>query len=202
VEDDLRAVLGLDDHVRLGPPALGVAALVAALLPADQLASRDRLVGIEHRREHLPLDLDQLEGRARLAEGVGRDRCDRCARIRRLLRQAAQICRADRRLNAGRLEGPRKVDPLHIGAGVRGAQDGGVQHPRQPHVGGVARLAPGARVAVDPCRGPADDGQRAVRPRVEVVLLDNDPLLGVVALDLLFGADQPRQLSIASSILG
>src|SRR5204863_5341050 len=43
---------------------------------------------------------------------------------------------------------------------------------------------------------------RAGRPWIDGVFLDDDPLLGVAALDFLLGANQSRQVSRASSILG
>ena len=55
----LRRVVGLDDRVGLGEPALVVAALVAARL-GDERAARDGLLGVEQRLELLPVDLDQL----------------------------------------------------------------------------------------------------------------------------------------------
>jgi hypothetical protein len=55
---------------------------------------------------------------------------------------------------------------------------------------------------VDPRRGPPDGVERAFGPLVERVLLDDGPLLGVAAFDLLLGADQSRHEPIASSIFG
>src|SRR5204863_5910982 len=43
---------------------------------------------------------------------------------------------------------------------------------------------------------------RAGRPSLDGVFLDDDPLLAVAALDFLLGANQSRQVSRASSILG
>src|SRR4051812_28466766 len=53
-------------------------------------------------------------------------------------------------------------------------------------------------------RRPADDLARSLRPLVErvVVALDHDPLLGVLPLDFLLGADQSRHVRTASSIRG
>jgi hypothetical protein len=85
---------------------------------------------------------------------------------------------------------------------VRAAQDGGVQHPRELDVGGVDRGAGRALDAVDTRGRLPHDRARPGRPLVERVLVDHDPLLGEPALDLLLGADQSRQLRIASSIFG
>ena len=61
------------------------------------------------------------------------------------------------------------------------------------------------RTALEPvqagCR-PADDVERALRPLLQRILLDDEPDLLEAALDLLLGADQSRQCRIASSILG
>src|SRR4051812_5995635 len=57
-------------------------------------------------------------------------------------------------------------------------------------------------MAVEPPGRPADDPARPRGPLLEDVFLDDDPLLGVPALDLFFGTDQPRHASTASSIFG
>src|SRR2546423_5948662 len=57
-------------------------------------------------------------------------------------------------------------------------------------------------MAVEPPGRPADDPARPRGPLLEDVFLDDDPLLGVPALDLFFGTDQPRHATTASSILG
>jgi len=77
-----------------------------------------------------------------------------------------------------------------------------MEHPRQLDVRRVARLTAGPLETVDPLRWPSDGVERTFGPLVERVLLDHDPLLGVAALDLLLGADQPRHVEIASSIFG
>jgi hypothetical protein len=77
-----------------------------------------------------------------------------------------------------------------------------VEHARQTDVRRVAGLAARALVAVDLRRRLPDDVADPGRPLVERVLVDDDPRLGVAALDLLLGADQPRQVSIASSMRG
>jgi hypothetical protein len=74
VQDDLRAVLGLDDDVRLGQAALEVAALVAARVSVKLLAL-DRVVGSSQRLELLPLDSISSSA-ARACRRVRRDRRD------------------------------------------------------------------------------------------------------------------------------
>src|SRR5436189_3089656 len=81
-------------------------------------------------------------------------------------------------------------------------QHRGVEHPGWGEVGRVGGLASRALMAVEPPGGPADDAPRSRRPLLEYVFLDDDPLLGVAALDFFFGADQPRHASTASSIFG
>jgi hypothetical protein len=85
---------------------------------------------------------------------------------------------------------------------VRTVEESCVEHPRQLHVGGVARLAAGLLEAVEPRRVAADDVAGAGGPLDERVLVDERPDLLVAALDLLLGFDQPRQLEIASSMRG
>ena len=77
-----------------------------------------------------------------------------------------------------------------------------MQHPAQPQVGGVDRLAAGALEPVDPGRRTADDLARSFGPLLERVLVDDEPDLLVPALDLFLGADQSRHVRIASSIFG
>ena len=74
--------------------------------------------------------------------------------------------------------------------------------PGEADVAGVERLAAGARIAVEACSGPADDIARALRPLIERVLVDDEPDLLELALDLLLRADQSCHVRIASSILG
>jgi hypothetical protein len=77
-----------------------------------------------------------------------------------------------------------------------------VQHPRKADVGGVARLAANALASVLASRRAANDLAGTFRPLLEGILLDDEPDLLEPALDLFLGADQPRQLRIASSIFG
>ena len=67
MEDRLRPVFGLDDRVGLGQPLLQVAPLVVRGL-VDQGAAPHGLVGIEERLDDVPLDVDELERGARLAQ--------------------------------------------------------------------------------------------------------------------------------------
>jgi hypothetical protein len=201
VEDGLRAVLGLDDHVRVGQAALEVAALVAPRL-LDELAASDRLVRVEQRLELLPLDLDQLQRLARLPGGVRGDGGDRLTRVRRLVREHVDLAGTDDCAHAGCRASRLEVDLLDAGARVRAAEHRGVQHPVQPDVGGVRRQPAGALEPVLARSVTADDLERPLGPLVEHVLLDHDPGLLVPALDLLLGLDQSRQVRIASSILG
>jgi hypothetical protein len=77
-----------------------------------------------------------------------------------------------------------------------------VEHPGQLEIGGEACLAANPLRPVLPESRPADDVERAFRPLLQRILLDDEPDLLEAALDLLLGADQPRQCRIASSILG
>ena len=95
-----------------------------------------------------------------------------------------------------------RVDLAHPRPGEWAAEHGRVQHPRQLDVGGVAGLAARALEAVPARRRPADNVAWAGGPLLQRVLVDDDPLLGVAALDLLLGLDQPCHDAIASSILG
>ena len=85
---------------------------------------------------------------------------------------------------------------------MRATENGGVEHPWELNVGRVLHLAAGSSTAVHSFCRPPDGFQRARRPGIQGVLFDHDPLLGEPALDLLLGADQSRQVWIASSILG
>ena len=202
VEDGLRAVLGLDDDVRLGERALDVAALAAPWLLVGEEPAPDGVVRIEHDLELLPLDLDRLDRRARLAEGVRRDGGDGRAREPRLLLEPGRLARPDRGPHARQRERGREVDSPHLRMRVGRAEHGRVQHPGQLEVGGIARLAAHPLVAVLARRGPADHRERPLGPLLEWILLDDDPHLLEASLDLFLGADQSCHERIASSILG
>ena len=109
---------------------LDVAALVGPRLALER-AALDRLVRVEQRLEHLPLDVDQRERGARLGERVGRDGRDRGAVVRRLVSSA--ISRSSGPIARGR-PAPRgrglEVEPRDARLRVRAAQHGRVEHAR------------------------------------------------------------------------
>ena len=119
MEHGLRAVLGLDDDIRLGECALDVAALAAPRLLVGEEPAPDGVVRIEHDLELLPLDLDRLDRRARLAEGVRRDGGDGCTREPRLLLEPSGFARPDGGPHARQRERWREVDPPHLRMRVR-----------------------------------------------------------------------------------
>src|SRR4029453_12709344 len=82
-------------------------------------------------------------------------------------------------------------EPPHPRPRMGAGGGGGVQHARELNVCGVARVAGRSLPPVDPARRPTDLVERTGRPLVERVLLDEDPLLGISAFDLLLGPDQP-----------
>src|SRR5207253_10927886 len=94
------------------------------------------------------------------------------------------------------------VEPSRPCPRVRAAQDRRVEHPGEPQVGGVARLAARPREAGEPRSRAPHDLERPGGPGVERVLLDYEPLLAEAALDLLLRPDQPRHVRIASSMRG
>ena len=201
VEDDLRAVLGLDEGVGIGDAPLEVTPLVVLHVRDERLAP-DRLVGIEQRLEHLPLDAELLQRGLRLAEGFRRDRRDGLADVAGLVRERIDLARTDDRAHAAPRAGRVQVDTRYTRARVGAAQHGRVQHARQLEIGGVRRLATGFFHAVDTWDRLAHRREWPGRPLIERVLLDDDPDVLVAALDFLLGADQSRQVLIASSILG
>src|SRR4029079_17194196 len=69
VQDGLRAVFGLDEHVRLREASVDGAALVAAWLVHERLLP-DGLLGVEQRLELFPFDLDQPDRPAGLVRAV------------------------------------------------------------------------------------------------------------------------------------
>ncbi len=201
MEDRLGPVLGLDDRVGLGQTLLQVAPLVVRGL-VDQGAASYGLVGIEERLDDVPLDVDELEGGARLRERV---RCNggHCrTRIARFAGEGVAVVRTERRPDARGGQCRRQVEAAHAGRGVRASQDGSVEHAGELDVRRIASFAAGAREARHPLGRAAHRLAGPGGPLLEVVLLDDDPLLGVAALDFLLGPDQPRQERIASSIFG
>ena len=213
VQHGLRAVLGLDDDVRLGQPALEVAALVAA-----------------RRRRASSRGAPPRPRRAAAAAPPTRTSSSSTAACARARSSAATAATAAPSNDGSALStseethsGPRQPgspgwrswrDALRSrgvstprtpgaasarAASIRvtraraygAAEHGRLEHPRQAEVGGVARLPGRPLAAVDARRRAADHLERPLGPGVERVLLDHDPLLGVAALDLLLGLDQP-----------
>ena len=151
---------------------------------------------------HVPLDVDQLDRRARLLDRVGGDGSDRLALVAGLVGQRVDVVGADCAPHPGSGERALERDPLHACARVRGPENRRVQHPGKPQVGRVPGLAPCAHAARHPlCRTP-DDLARPGRPLLERVFFDDEPDLLEAALDLFLGADQPCHVEIASSIFG
>ena len=149
MEDGLRAVRRLDDDVGLRERLLDVAALVVRAASRGELLAADRLVGVEHDLELLPLDVDRVDRGLRLAERVGGDRGDGRAGVADLLLESVRVARPERRAHARQRERGREVDPLHARVRERRAENRRLQHPGQLDVGGVARLAAHALRPVD-----------------------------------------------------
>jgi hypothetical protein len=202
VEHRLRPVLGLDDHVGRTEACVDVTALVPARVLVQRLAPH-RLLRIEQRLKLLPLDVDQrqrLPGAAGIVRGNGRDWC---AVEAQLALEHVAVVGTDRSEHAWRRECGREIELLDARASVGAAQHGRVQCSRQREIGGVHRLTARTLVPVDALRPTADDGTRALRPRLDGrVLVDDDPLLGVAAFDLFLGANQSCHVRTASSIRG
>ncbi len=201
VQDRLCPVRPLDDDVGLREAPLCVAAGERARL-GKQLPSAHRLLRIEQRLEHLVLDVDQRARRAGLPERVGGHGGDGLALEVGLAHQLRDRLGLQHGVDTRRLERARRVEPRYARARVRRTQHGGLEHSRQLQVRGVERLARRALDAVLPRGVAADDVARAVRPRVERVLLDDEPDFLEAAFDFLLGADQSCHVRIASSILG
>ena len=119
----------------------------------------ERLPGVDHRREELVVDGDQLEGvaggvavlghheghlLALEADLVGGQHRLHVARHRRHPGQVEGLQRGagDHRLDLGVGLGGRRVDRHDAGVGVGAAQDGAVEHAGQGDVVEVAALAP------------------------------------------------------------
>jgi hypothetical protein len=77
-----------------------------------------------------------------------------------------------------------------------------MEHSRKLDVGRVLHLPARSGAGIDTLRRPPDGLERARRPGIEGVLLDQDPLFRELAFDLFLGPDQARQERIASSIFG
>ena len=94
MEERLRPVLGLDDHVGGGEAPVEVAPVVTARL-GDQRPAPHGLLRIEQRLQHLPLRRGELERRPRGLGGVRRDGRDRLPFVGRLRGQDVEVVRAD-----------------------------------------------------------------------------------------------------------
>jgi hypothetical protein len=128
VEHRLRPIRGFDHRVGLGKAALDVAARVRSRI-REELLGADGLVGVEQRMEHLVLDVDERERRARLSGRVGRDGGDRPALVARLAGQHLQLVRLEDGAHARCLTGAREVEPRHPCPRVRRAKHRGVSMP-------------------------------------------------------------------------
>ena len=146
--------------------------------------------------------MEGSERRLRLAERLRRDGCDGMADVARLVRQLLEVVGADHCANARLRGGGFELELCYTRARVRRAEDGRVQHPGQLQVGRVEDLPPDPVGSIDARHLPPDDRQGSLRPRVDRVLVDDDPDVLVAAFDFLLGLDQPCQVAIASSIFG
>jgi hypothetical protein len=108
VEHGLRSILPLDDDIRLCQRATDVAALVVPRLVCERLLA-DRLLGIEKRLEHLPLDVDQRQRLASTFGALSGDRRDGGALVGRLLLEHVAVLGPDRAAHPRRLARPRQV---------------------------------------------------------------------------------------------
>ncbi len=108
VEHGLSSILALDDDIRLCQSAADVAALVVPRLVCERLLA-DRLLGIDKRLEHLPLDVDQRQRLASPFGAFGGDRRDGRALEGRLLLEHVAIRGPDRAAHPRRLARPRQV---------------------------------------------------------------------------------------------
>ena len=201
VQDDLCPVLGLDDDVGLRDAALEVAPLVVLHVRDERLAA-DGLVWIEQRHQHLPLGLEPLDRRLRLAERLGGDGGDGLPDVARVLFQHVKLTWAEHAARARSRPRRVQVDPCYTRARVRAAQNRDVEHAGQLQVGCVRSLASRPLDAVDAGHLSSDGRQRPFGPLFERVLLDDDPDVLVAAFDFLLGADQSCHVLMASSILG
>jgi hypothetical protein len=201
VQHDRRAVRRLDHDVRFCQRAFVIAALGPRGVGSHDFAPHGFL-GVEHRLELFPLDLDRGERAARLLGGVRREGGHRLPRVLRLVHESLRLARTDRRPYSRQLERAGELDSLHSRVGIRRAQQDGMQHSRQLHVGRVARLSAHTLGSVLADRVAADDRLRSGGPLRQRILLDDEPHLFEAALDFLLGADQPCQCRIASSMRG
>ena len=165
-------------------PALEVAALVVASAPGEALPALDRLVGVEERLEHLPLDLERARAAARACGEACRRRRPRRARPRtRLAREDVARRRARwRRARRAPRAPPSRSRLAHARVRVRARSTAAWSMPGS-WTSAVYAASPRARACPSTrAAGRADDLQRPCGPLVERVLLDDDPLLLVRGL--------------------
>ena len=202
MQQRLRAVRRLDDDVGLRERVVDVAALVAARLDRRAASRATASSGSSTTSSCSHSTTIAWSAARACAERVGGDRRDGRADVARLLDERGDLARAERGAHARERERRREVDARHARVRVRRAEQRRVQHPREPDVRRVARLAAHPLERVLAHGGPADDRLRPRGPLLQRILLDDEPDLLVAALDLLLRADQPRQCRIASSIFG
>ena len=168
-----RAERELAVHGDVGRPALGM---------EHGIAGRgDRGFGVDHGRQRLVLDLDQLERVLGDVAALGGDDRDRLADVAHAVQRDAALL--DRRVgeagqgsgdlgdvgaghdqgHARQRLGPADIDRLDAGMGVRAAQRGRVQHVRQRDVVDVAALAGQQARVLDPLHALADPAEVAAR---------------------------------------
>ena len=177
-----RAVLGLDDRGRRGHPGLEIPALVVGGVAHEALVAQ-RGVEIDLERQLRPLRRERRQ--ARLGGGlvVGRERGHGVPRVLGLGGEdrAAPLVRAAIRAEhrAHAVHGARGLEvELHGRVGVRGAQHGADEHPRQDDVDDVARRAADALGTRAPRGRLAHDGQVGVLlPELRLVLDEHPALL-------------------------
>ena len=149
--------------------ALEVAALVARRRRGELLA-RDRLLGIEDDLEQLPLDVDRPRARRCACSNVSAATAATGAPAKPASssRPFASPGPSAARTPGSASAGARSMLP-HARVRMRRAQHGGVQHPRQLDVGGVARLAAHAlrRVLAASRRGRRPSAARRATARAD-----------------------------------
>ena len=202
VQHRLRPVRRLDDDVGLGEAAGDVAAVVRRAARSWSFFCATACSGSSIGSSCSNSTSSSAERGARLRERVGRDGGDRLPLEVRLGHEcaiapgsstartpgASSARDASNDLTRARANGERSTATCSI--------------PGSCEVGRVDRLAGRALEPVLPRRRPADDVERAVRPLVERIFLDDEPDLLEASFDFLLGADQSRHVRMASSIFG
>jgi len=184
----------VDGDLRLLPTPRHVAPLVGVALGVDQVArlvvpharrvAGQRRLQVHGKGQHLVVDADGRRGGPGHFEAAGHHQGHLGPLEGDLLAEngpAAKLGHGRRlpavphQVHAVHGLGRRAVDGAHQGMGVGRAEDGGVQHARQSHVGGVQRLAGDPRRAIDARQGLSDDAQPGVlAPRLRLFVRDND----------------------------